>query len=120
MWFHEGLAVVVSKLPNHSDDKLREAEKLGLPIPKKIRELGELEAWSNALNEYRNSKGINVMYTAAGHEVRQWLKRAGQPGLLELIETVNSGEKFTAAYDRIGSMVDQATTTGRVSLEDND
>jgi hypothetical protein len=28
MWFHEGLAVVVSKLPNHSEDALREAESL--------------------------------------------------------------------------------------------
>lgn len=101
MWFHEGLAVAVSKLPNHSDDKLHEAEELGLPIPQRIRELGELEAWSNALNEYRNSKGISVMYSAAGHEVRGWLKRVEQQGLLELIETVNSGEKFTTAYDRI-------------------
>jgi len=101
MWFHEGLAVVVSKLPNHSDEKLREAEKLGLPIPQRIGELGDFQAWSNALNEYQNSKGINVIYSAAGHEVREWLKRVGQQGLLELIEGVNSGEKFTAAYDRI-------------------
>jgi len=101
MWFHEGLAVVVSKLPSHSDDRLREAEKLGLPIPQRIRELGQLDAWSNALNEYRNFKDINVVYSAAGHEVRDWLKRAGQQGLLELIENVSSGEKFAAAYDRI-------------------
>ena len=101
MWFHEGLAVAVSKLPNHSDDTLRKAEASGFAIPRDIKAFGELKVWSSALKEYQNADGLNVMYAAAGREVRNWLKRVGSRGLLELIEAVNSGEDFVVAYDRI-------------------
>src|SRR4029077_4698589 len=85
MWFHEGLAVAVSKLPNHSDDTLREAERLGLPIPSRIKELEAPGVWSNALNDYQNSKGLNVVYSAAGHEVREWLGRGGKQRVVGLL-----------------------------------
>jgi len=101
MWFHEGLAVAVSKLPNHSDETLRKAKARGFAIPKDIKALGERKVWSNALNEYQNAEGLNIMYAAAGHEVRNWLTRVGPRGLLELIEAMNSSEEFIVAYDRI-------------------
>lgn len=101
MWFHEGLAVAVSKLPNHSDETLRAAKARGFAIPEDIKAFGELKVWSNALDEYRNPEGLNVMYAAAGHEVRNWLARVGRRGLLALIEAIDSGERFSAAYDRI-------------------
>jgi hypothetical protein len=101
MWFHEGLAVVVSKLTRHSDEALRQARQLGIPIPKDIKMLGEQKVWNSALKQYHNDKGINVMYAAAGHEVREWLRHAGTSGLQQLIDDVNAGEDFSMAYDRI-------------------
>lgn len=101
MWFHEGLAVAVSKLPRHSDETLRKAESRGLVIPKDIKTYGELKAWSRALKKFHNDEGLNVMYAAAGHEVRDWLKRVDRKGLLELLDAINAGEDFVVAYNRI-------------------
>ncbi len=103
MWFHEGLAVVVSRLPQHSEETLRQAERLGLPIPPDIKALGALKVWSQALKQYHNDQGLNVMYAAAGQEVREWLSRAGTGGLQELIDAINAGEGFMVAYERIGA-----------------
>lgn len=103
MWFHEGLAVVVSNLPRHSDETLREAQSRGFAIPPDVKQYGELQVWSEALEEYHNPDGLNVVYAAAGHEVRGWLKRVGPEGLPELIEAINSGDEFVAAYERLAN-----------------
>lgn len=55
--------------------------------------------WTPAfMKEYENPKGLNVVYSTAGHEVRIWYQRVGQEGLLKLIEALKSGEKFSAVY----------------------
>jgi hypothetical protein len=105
MWFHEGLAVAVSRLPAHSDDTLRRAQARGYAVPQDVRALGDLKVWSDALRQYQNGEGLNVVYAAAGREVRGWLECVGSRGLPDLIEALNSGEQFVVAYDRIAQTV---------------
>ena len=96
-WFNEGLAVVVSELPQHSETAYQEAVSSGYPIPS-MSDLSNHQ-WTPAfMKEYENPKGLNVVYSTAGHEVRIWYQRVGQEGLLKLIEALKSGEKFSAVY----------------------
>jgi hypothetical protein len=100
MWFHEGLATVVGDIPRHSEAVYQEAVSSGFPIPP-LSELRTEVQWGEAFKKYPNAKGLNVVYSTAGHEVRAWLQRVGQQGLLTLIEAVKSGEDFNIAFQRI-------------------
>ena len=42
---------------------------------------------------------IHARLAAAGHEVRPWLAQVGSHGLLHLIQLMNEGADFEAAYD---------------------
>jgi hypothetical protein len=100
VWFHEGLATVVGNIPRHSEAVYQEAISSGFPIPP-LEELKTVEQWKEAFAKYPNPKGLNVVYSRSGHEVRRWIRRVGQQGLFELIEALNSGEHFDVAYHRI-------------------
>jgi len=74
-----------------------------------------LKQWLDAVHRYgetqnieRKSRGeseVRPVYTAAGHEVRPWLTKAGTKGLLALIMRMNDGEEFDSVYQNILSMV---------------
>lgn len=100
MWFHEGLATVVGEIPRHSEAVYQEAVSSGFPIPP-LSELRTEAQWGAAFRKYPNPKGLNVVYATVGHEVRSWLQRVRQQGLLTLIEAVKSGEDFNIAFQRI-------------------
>lgn len=94
VWFNEGLAVITSKLPRHSEEVWAELKQDGVDLPK-IGELETIDQWIAANRKtYENQKGRNVVYTAAGHEVRAWFKQVGQAGLLELLDVVKAGGNF--------------------------
>jgi hypothetical protein len=93
-WFNEGLAVVVSELPHHSEAVYQEAVSSGYRIPS----MSDLAAREWDFKKFENSKGLNVFYSTAGHEVRMWHQRVGQPGLLELIEDLEARKKFSEVY----------------------
>ena len=93
-WFNEGLAVVVSELPHHSEAVYQEAISSGYRIPS-MRDLAARD-WN--FKKFENSKGLNIFYATAGHEVRMWYQRVGQSGLLNLIEAMKSGKKFNEVY----------------------
>lgn len=103
-WFDEGLAVVVSEEPTHSEKVWEQivAAKMNAP---KLEDLVSLKEWNTAakkLGDVDSSIGIPgkicVVYATAGHEVRKWHQRVGRDGLLKLIEKVKSGEDFESSF----------------------
>ena len=99
MWFHEGLATFVGCVPQHSEAVWQEAVHAGYPIPP-LDELKTISDWMAAFRKYSNPKRLNIVYATAGHEVRNWYKRAGQKGLLELLNAMREDGKFKDVYGR--------------------
>jgi hypothetical protein len=107
-WFDEGLAVVVSEEPTHSEKVWEQIIATKMTTPR-IEDLVSLKGWQKAAKEFGDvdcSSGIPgkmcVVYATAGHEVRQWYQRVGKSGLMKLIEKVKSGEDFDETYRTIG------------------
>src|SRR3990167_4040652 len=108
-WFDEGIAVAVSEAPEHSDEHWEYLEKSNIPRPDREQLLTyrTLREWLNAVEQYgemqnpeRKARGepeIRPVYTAAGHELREWLRHERTAGLLSLIEELNKGENFEEA-----------------------
>jgi hypothetical protein len=103
-WFNEGLAVVVSGEPSHSEKvwELIIATKMTTP---KLEDLVSLKEWNTAANKLSDADPATsiagkmaVVYATAGHEVRTWHQRVGKDGLLKLIEKVKSGEDFERSF----------------------
>ncbi|ACH40585.1 lipoprotein, putative [Citrifermentans bemidjiense Bem] len=103
-WFDEGLAVVVSEEPRHSEKVWERivAQKMDTP---RLDDLVTLKGWNKAAGKYGDvdcALGVPgkmyVVYTLAGHEVRTWHRKAGREGLLKLIDKVKSGESFENSY----------------------
>lgn len=109
-WFDEGVAVAISEAPEHSDEHWEFLEKSNIPRPTREQLLTyrTLRDWLNAVEEYgetqnadRKARGepeIRPVYTAAGHEVRAWLRTERTAGLLSLIADLNEGEAFENVY----------------------
>lgn len=109
-WFNEGVAVAVSEAPEHSEShwQFLVASDIPRPSPTELHTFKSLRQWLDAVHKYgatlnmaRKAKGqseIRPVYTAAGHEIRPWLAKAGSTGLLALIQHLNDGEEFESAY----------------------
>ena len=105
-WFDEGLASVVADEPWHSEAHWREIERRGMSVPH-MNELYTYRQLLDALRDYGDTRSDSagnqhVVYSAAAHEVRGWLARAGRDGLPRLITALRAGESFGPAYLRIG------------------
>jgi hypothetical protein len=103
-WFDEGLAVVVSDEPTHSERQWEEIQRLHLPIPQ-LTELLSTNDWIMAVHSYGDdndskdpSNGRFVVYSTVGHEVRRWHAIAGRDGLLDMIAAIRDGDMFSDAY----------------------
>lgn len=103
-WFDEGLAVVVSEEPNHSEKVWEEIVAAKIAAPN-IEDLVSLKEWNKAVGQFGDADcamGIlgkfYVVYATAGHEVRKWYLRVGRAGLLKLIDKVKSGEDFEKSF----------------------
>lgn len=103
-WFDEGLAVVVSEEPSHSEKVFEQIVAAKMTTPK-LEDLVSLKEWNKAAKKFGDvdySIGIPgkicVVYATAGHEVRKWYQRVGRDGLLKLIEKVKSGEDFESSF----------------------
>ena len=109
-WFDEGVAVAISEAPEHSENhwQFLVATNVPRPTPEELRTFKSLRQWLDAVHRYgedrnieRSSKGepeLRPVYSAAGHELRPWLKKAGSAGLLDFIARLNGGEAFESAY----------------------
>lgn len=108
-WFDEGLAVVVSEEPAHSE-KVWEQIAAGKMTTPKLEDLVSLNQWNRAAKKFGDvdySTGVPgkicVVYATAGHEVRKWHQCVGRHGLLKLIERVKAGEAFNGVFTITGS-----------------
>ncbi|HYD31594.1 MAG TPA: hypothetical protein VEB64_12150 [Azospirillaceae bacterium] len=102
-WFDEGLAVMISDDPAHSEEIWQEVERRSLPRPD-LASLTTLSAWNAAVVRYGDAQWAEgsgtpqILYPLAGHAVRGWYARAGREGLLALIRRVREGEDFDAVH----------------------
>ncbi|AIQ32167.1 hypothetical protein P40081_31615 [Paenibacillus sp. FSL P4-0081] len=94
VWFDEGLASMVDgRLSNSTaaweqvTDKGKKPVDYGLLDSYDAFSYGTPEAWKN--------------YNLACYEVTRWFSRAGEDGLLKLIQALNQGEDFAEQYARI-------------------
>ena len=118
-WFDEGVAVAVSEAPENSEShwQFLIASNIPRPTRKELYTFKSLSQWDDAVGRYgekknreRKAKGepeIRPVYTAAGHELRPWLAKAGSAGLLQLIEQLNSGVELESAYQTTNTSVER-------------
>jgi hypothetical protein len=109
-WFDEGLAVAVSDGPETSEAHWQFLERAGVrrPTPEELRQVRSRREWvaaaqrfGDADNQQRKAQGQQVLrplYTAAGHELRPWLRTRGPQGLRAFIKAVRAGADFDGAY----------------------
>lgn len=109
-WFDEGVAVVISEAPQHSESHWQYliASDIPRPTSEELRSFTSLNRWLQAVRRYGEDKNIervakgeptvSPVYSAAGHELRAWLAESGKQGLAELLKRLNSGEEFEAVY----------------------
>ena len=110
-WFNEGLAVAISQEPEYSENAWQYLLTANMPHPSypELRGLRSLQQWTGAVGFYQQQVqsrqfggiGVSPVYTAAGHVVRNWLAAVGNQGVLMLIQRMNAGESFDAAYQAI-------------------
>ena len=103
-WFDEGLAVVVSEEPSHSEKIWETIVEAKMAQPK-LKNLETLSDWNRAARCYgdvEHARGVPgkicVVYAIAGHAVRQWYRRVGIEGLLKLIAAVKAGKAFDTQF----------------------
>jgi hypothetical protein len=120
-WFDEGVAVVISEAPEHSEKHWQFLVSADIPRPtgEELYTMKSLRQWLDAVHLYgetqnneRKARGdaeVRPVYTAAGHELRPWLAKAGTAGLLDLIQRMNDGEGFDSAYQAINSRIERAS-----------
>ena len=100
-WFDEGLAVLVSDEPSHSEEVWKKMMASGTKIPH-LTELETRKQWLTAARQYGdtsiNPEKYSVVYTTAGHEVRSWYRKVGRVGLAKFIEEIRQDKPFKEAY----------------------
>jgi hypothetical protein len=118
-WFDEGVAIVISEAPEYSDEHWQYlvTSNISRPTPEELHNLKSLRQWLDAVHLYgeiqnneRKAGGeaeVRPVYTAAGNELRPWLKKAGSAGLLAFIQRLNDGEEFVSAYQSANNAVER-------------
>jgi len=118
-WFDEGLAVAISAAPENAESHWQYliAAHVSRPTREELHTFKSLSQWSDAVRRYGETKNlerkargepeIRPVYTAAGHELRPWLAKAGTSGLLAFIAQLNDSKDFESAYQTIDITVER-------------
>ncbi len=118
-WFDEGVAVAVSEAPEHSESHWQFLVAANMPRPtrEELQTLKSLRQWLDAVHKYGEDKNIErksrgepefrPVYSAAGHELRPWLAKVGNTGLLAFITRLNDGADFESAYQTANILVER-------------
>jgi len=101
-WFDEGIAVVVANEARHTEHNWQAIQDRQLPVPA-LGELVSFSDWGQALQQYGETAGdvpgnFRVVYTTAGHAVRDFLSCAGMAGLHTVLAAMRAGTGFDEAY----------------------
>lgn len=109
-WFDEGMAVsLLHTDSNYSEAMYQQILARGI-TPPALSELATHKGFYRAIARFGDDKvaaqpdapgRFQVVYPTMGHEVRRWLARVGQGGLLELLRRLERGENFQLAYEAI-------------------
>lgn len=97
-WFDEGLAVLVSKSEEFSDDAWLKSTHNGKDAPG-LSDLESMQNWSKFTGDQGENRQLT--YGTAKREVERWFMIVGSAGLWELIESLKHNESFLHAYRRI-------------------
>jgi len=112
-WFDEGLAVVISEAPEHSEHHWQFLINANIPRPtrEELLTYQSLQQWLAAVHRFGDDKNferviqgqptLSPVYAAAGHEVRSWLAQVGKDGLETLISRLNEGAEFELVYQTV-------------------
>ncbi len=112
-WFDEGLAVVISEAPEHSEDhwQFLISTNIRRPTPEELLTYQSLQQWLAAVHRFGDDKNferftqgqptLSPVYAAAGHEVRPWLAQVGKDGLQTFIARLNEGAEFELVYQPV-------------------
>lgn len=106
-WFDEGLAVLASQAPEFSEEAWLKATDKGRNAPS-LSELESLSDWIRITGT--DGANMQLSYGTARHEVGRWYAKVGHAGLMRLIDALNRGEGFYAAYWRIENSADHPAT----------
>lgn len=98
LWFHEGLASLVS---HHSQNSYDEFMKIWNKRSKNGRVKIDLHDISSYDGFYGSPAIMDLPYWRAALEVSRWLEISGKEGLLELVSLINKGQDFNSAYQII-------------------
>ena len=110
MWFHEGLAVVLSEDPRFGEESLKESQAKYKMEPR----LSDMVSAS----DFNNLTAINSMlsYGAARREVARWYAAHQANGLRRLVSEIAAGREFDAVYKdpptEPNKMSDSTTSAG--------
>jgi hypothetical protein len=105
-WFDEGLASAVSEDTAQAEAHWREIEARNVSTPS-LNELVTTRQFAGAKAAYPPVRvdslpHVNLVYATVAHEVLGWLRRAGPGAPSRLVDAMDSGESFAAAYMRLG------------------
>ncbi|MBL8483499.1 MAG: hypothetical protein JNJ60_14975, partial [Rhodocyclaceae bacterium] len=97
-WFDEGQAVFISGAEEFNEQNWLAATDNGQQAPS-LDELRSVDNW-NRVNG-RHGEGMQLTYGTAMREMARWFKRAGNKGLVRLLEALRHNERFELAYARL-------------------
>ncbi len=98
IWFDEGLATLTMQKISRYDERAWQRimdEKISYP---KQDELVSSSQWSKACQSYLIDESIVVPYATSRKIVSKWYKKAGQKGLVELLDGIKKGKDFNELY----------------------
>ena len=98
LWFHEGLASLVSHHPHNSHDEFKK-------IWNKRSKNGRVKIELNDISSYDGFYGspaiMDLSYWRAALEVSRWYEISGKEGLLEFVSLINNGQDIYSSYELV-------------------
>ena len=96
-WFDEGIAVLLSRDPEYTEEAWETATDNGANVPA-LSELESLRGWLRVTG--KDGKTKQLSYGTARHEVAAWHRAAGPDGFRQLIANLRNGGDFLESYAR--------------------
>ncbi len=99
-WFDDGIAVLLSRDPDYTEEAWLAATDNGAKAPP-LSDFETLRGWLRVTGKDGRTKQFS--YGTARHTMAGWYAVAGPDGFKALIEAVKNGEDFRKVYERTGT-----------------